>query len=182
MQTHLAAGNIIFPNGTFFAELLAFIVVLVVLWRWVLPPVRKAMTDRQALIRSQLEEGRVASERLKEAEAEYKKALNEARTTAAAIRDEARADAGAIREEILAKAAEDRDRLVAAGREQLATERQALVRELRSELGSLAVELSSRIIGESLVDEARQRGTVQRFLTELENEAGDAPAGAGGRR
>ena len=122
----------------------------------------------------QLEEGQRASERLKQAEADYREVLEQARATAASIRDQARADAAAIREEILERAAQERDRVLESGREQLTAERQTLVRELRGELGKLAVELASRILGESLVDEARQRGTVERFLAELQEEAGAA--------
>jgi F-type H+-transporting ATPase subunit b len=178
VTTNLAAGNFLIPNGTFIAELLAFLIILAVLWRYVVPPVTKAMNDRQTLIKSQLEEGQRASERLKEAEADYRKALEEARATAATIRDQARADAAGIREDILARAAQERDRIIESGRDQLTTERQALVRELRAELGNLAVELAGRILGESLVDEARQRGTVDRFLEQLQEEE----AGAAGRR
>jgi F-type H+-transporting ATPase subunit b len=178
MHTTYFADNFLIPNGTFIAELIAFLIILAVLWRYVLPPVRKAMTERQDLIRSQLEEGQRASERLKEAEAEYRQALEEARATAATIRDQARADAAGIREDILARAAQERDRIVESGRDQLTTERQALVRELRAELGNLAVELASRILGESLAEEARQRGTVDRFLAQLQEEE----AGTAGRR
>lgn len=180
--TDLAAGNIIVPNGTFVVELVVFALVLLVLWRWVLPPVRKAMTDRQNLIQSQLEEGHVAAERLKQATVEYQEALAEARATAAGIRDEARSDAGTVRDGILSEANEQRDQVLAEGRAQLGADRQALVRELRGELGATAVELSGRILGESLVAEARRRGTVERFLAELDSEAGGAPAGAEGRR
>jgi F-type H+-transporting ATPase subunit b len=176
----VAAGNFLVPNGTFIAELIAFLIVLGVLWRYVVPPVSKAMSERQAMIKAQLDEGRQASERLKQAEADYRKAMEEARTTAATIRDQARADAAAIREEMLEQAVQERDRFLEAGREQLAHERDALVRELRAELGDLAVQLASRILGESLAEEARQRGTVDRFLAELQEEAG--AAGPGGRR
>jgi F-type H+-transporting ATPase subunit b len=178
--TTLAASNFLVPNGTFIAQLLAFLLVLGILWRYVVPPVRKAVAAREETIRAQLEEGRQASERLKQAEAEYRKAMDEARTTAAQIRDQARADAGAIREEMLERAGQERDRIIESGREQLASERQTLVRELRAELGTLAVELASRILGESLAEEARQRGTVERFLAELGE--GTEPAGARGRR
>ena len=176
----VAAQNFLVPNGTLIAELIAFLIVLFVLWRYVVPPVSKAMAERQAMIKAQLDEGRQASERLKQAEADYRKAMEEARTTAATIRDQARADAAAIREEMLEQAVQERDRFLESGREQLAHERDALVRELRAELGGLAVELASRILGESLAEEARQRGTVDRFLAELQEEAG--AAGAGGRR
>jgi len=96
------------------------------------------------------------------------------RTEAAKIRDDARADAENIRKDILAKAREESERIIAAGRESLEVERQTIVRELRAELGTLAVDLASRIVGESLADEARRRGTVERFLASLET------AGAGG--
>ena len=167
-----AAGNFLVPNGTFIAELIAFLIVLAVLWRYVVPPVSKAMSERQAMIKAQLDEGRQASERLKQAEADYRKAMEEARTTAATIRDQARADAAAIREEMLEQAVQERDRIIESGREQLVHDREALVRELRASLGELAVELASRILGESLAEEARQRGTVDRFLSELQQEAG----------
>src|SRR6266498_3625714 len=105
---------------------------------------------------------------------QYRQQLAEARTEAARIRDEARADAVAIREDLLAKAAEERDRIIAAGEERLAAQRATIVRELRADLGSLAVELAGRIVGDSLIDEARQRGTIERFLGEL---GGPEPAG-----
>jgi len=170
--TTVLAGNFLVPNGTFIAELIAFLIILGVLWRYVVPPVSKAMTERQELIKNQLDEGQRASERLKQAEADYREALEQAKTTAAQIRDQARADAAAIREEILERAQQERDRVLETGREQLATERQTLIRELRADLGNLAVELAGRILGESLAEEARQRGTVDRFLSELQQEAG----------
>jgi len=180
MNTHtLAAGNFLVPNGTFIAELIAFLIVLGVLWRYVVPPVSKAMNERQQMIKAQLDEGKQASERLKQAEADYRKAMEEARTTAATIRDQARADAAAIREEMLEQAVQERDRIIESGRDQLAHDREALVRDLRASLGELAVELASRILGEALAEEARQRGTVDRFLEQLQEEEA---TGAGGRR
>jgi F-type H+-transporting ATPase subunit b len=56
------------------------------------------------------------------------------------------------------------------------------VRELRTEVGTLAVDLASKIVGESLADEARQKGTVERFLTELEASGELDATAAGGSR
>jgi F-type H+-transporting ATPase subunit b len=81
---------------------------------------------------------------------------------------------------MLAQAREESDRIIAAGRDALVAERSTIVRELRAELGGLAVDLAGRIVGESLADEARRHGTVERFLAELGE--GQEPAGAGGRR
>jgi F-type H+-transporting ATPase subunit b len=73
-----------------------------------------------------------------------------------------------IKNDIMAQAQEERDRIIAAGSEQLAAERQTIVRQLRTEVGTLAVSLAGKIVGESLEDEARRRGTVDRFLADLE--------------
>lgn len=151
----------------------AFALLCFVLMKFVFPQMEKTFQARVEAI-----EGGIRRAEEKQAEADelleqYKAQLAEARTEAARIRDEARADAAGIRDDILAKAREESDRVIAAGKEQLAAERQTIVREVKAELGTIAVDLASRIVGESLADEARRKGTVERFLTELEA----APAG-----
>jgi hypothetical protein len=60
-----------------------------------------------------------------------------------------------------------------------ATARQQVVNELRGQIGALAVELAGRVVGESLAEDARRRGTVDRFLAELDGmAAGDGRGGA----
>src|SRR5256714_15030182 len=100
MTTQLMAAtsnNFLLPNATFFAELFAFVVILFVLYRWVLPPLNKALQERQGMIQKQVEDSEEAARRLRAAEERYQSALAEARTEAAKIRDAARADADRIR-------------------------------------------------------------------------------------
>jgi F-type H+-transporting ATPase subunit b len=163
------AANFLVPNATFFAELVAFVVILLVLWKYVVPPVSKAMNERQEVIRKQLDDAEAARQKLSEAEAEYQRALNEARTQAAVIRDNARAEAQRIGDELRAQASEESARIIARGEEQLANQRRSIVRELRTEVGKLAVDLAGKIVGDSLIDETRQRATVERFLTDLDS-------------
>lgn len=167
-QPTVHASNFLVPNATFFAEVFAFLVILFVLGRYVLPPLRKAMNERQGIIDQQIADADAAKASLAEAQAEYQRALAEARTEATKIRDSARADAIRIADEVRAAAQEESARIVARGEEQLANQRRTVVRELRAEIGTLAVDLAGKIVGESLVDEARSRGTVDRFLAELE--------------
>jgi F-type H+-transporting ATPase subunit b len=166
--TVLADSNFLVPNATLIAELLAFAIILWVLYRYIVPPVQKMMRERQELIRGQIEESRQAHEQLAKAEAEYQRALTEARAEAAKIRDGARADADRLREELRAQAQEEADRIRERSAEQLVTQRQQVVNELRAEIGRLAVTLAGRIVGESLEDDARRQRTVDRFLGELE--------------
>ncbi|MGH4013432.1 MAG: F0F1 ATP synthase subunit B [Pseudonocardiaceae bacterium] len=173
------------PNATFFIELAIFLAILFVIWRYVIPPIKKAMNERQELIRRQIEESERARERLQEAETRYSEALAEARVEAAKIREAARADAQAIKDEMRQQADQEVARIQQRGEEQLATQRERVVRELRAEVGRLAVELAGRIVGESLADDARRAGTVDRFLDELdamsaaESGAAAVPSGRG---
>lgn len=149
--------------------LIAFGLLCWVLMKFVFPRMEVMFAARVDAIEGGIER---AERRQAEAEAmfeQYKAQLAEARTEAARIRDEARADAMSIREDVLAKAREESDRIIAAGKEHLAAERQTIVRELRGEVGKLAVDLAGKIVGESLENEARQRGTVERFLSDLES-------------
>jgi F-type H+-transporting ATPase subunit b len=167
-ETLVAANNFLVPNATFIAELVAFLIVLGVLWKYVVPPVQKAMHERQETIRKQLDDAEEARIRKAEAETEYQRTLAEARQQAAVIRDNARAEAQRIGDEMRAQAADEAQRIVARGQEQLDAQRRTIIRELRADTGKLAVDLASKIIGESLADEQRSKATVERFMADLE--------------
>lgn len=156
---------------------IAFAILCFVLMKYVFPRMEQTFAARVDAIEGGIKRAEDAQREAASLLEQYKQQLAEARTEAARIRDEARADAAGIREEAATRAREDSERIIAAGREALAAERSTIVRELRAELGNLSVDLASRIVGESLADEARQRGTVARFLAEL----GDQAA-AGGKR
>jgi F-type H+-transporting ATPase subunit b len=148
---------------------ISFALLCFVLMKFVLPRMEEMYQKRVDAIEGGLKRAEAAQAEANQVLEQYRAQLAEVRTEAARIRDDARADAEGIRADILAKAREEADRIIAAGRESLAVERQTLVRELRAEVGTLAVDLASKIVGESLADEARRKGTVERFLTGLES-------------
>ena len=164
----VASSNFLVPNATFIAELIAFVLILWFIARYILPYVQKAMRERQEIIRKQMEDSEQAKVQLAAAEEQYQSALAEARTEAAQIREGARAEAQRVVEELRAQAHEESSRIIARGEEQLQSQRIQVVRELRGEIGSLAVELSEKIIGQRLADDAQVRATVDSFLADLE--------------
>jgi len=145
----------------------AFGLLCFVLMKFVFPMMEKTFAARVDAIEGGIKRAEAAQAEANELLEQYRAQLSEARTEAARIRDEARADAEGIRQDVLAKAREESDRIIAAGRDQLAAQRESIVRDLRAEVGTLAVDLAGRIVGESLADEARSRGTVDRFISEL---------------
>lgn len=147
---------------------IAFGVLCYVLMKFVFPKMEETFAARVDAIEGGIKRAETAQAEANALLAQYRQQLAEARTEASKIRDEARADAEGIRQDVLAKAQEERDRIIGAGHEALVAERQAILRELRAEIGTVAVTLASKIVGESLEDEARRRGTVERFLVELQ--------------
>lgn len=164
-------SNFLVPNGTFIAELVAFALLLWAISKYVLPPLRKAMTQRQEDIDQQIKESREARERLQKAEQDYRELLEQTRADASRIREEARTEGRAIIAELRERAEQESNRIRERGEAQLAAEREQVVAAVRSDLGRLATELAERIVGESLEDDDRQRRIVDRFLDDLDERA-----------
>ncbi|GAC1440297.1 MAG: F0F1 ATP synthase subunit B [Mycobacteriales bacterium] len=176
-STPLAGGNFLIPDATFLAEIFAFVIILAVMYKFVVPPLQKSVTLRQEMIRKQIEDSKEAKERLDAAEAEYKTMVSEARTEAAKAREEG----NKVRQEIIESAKEEArieaEAVTSRAEARLEVERRQVFAELRGEIGRLAVELSERIVGESLADDERQSRVVDRFLADLENAPAAAAAG-----
>ena len=162
-------NNFLVPNATFLVELVAVLVIMAFLGKYVVPRLTKALGDRQAIIDKQMTDAEETAKQLAEAKSAYEKALNEARSEAAQIRENARAEAQRALEELRAAAQEESARIVARGEEQLARQRASIVRELRSEIGTLAVELSEKIVEQRLADDAQVRATVDAFIAGLDS-------------
>jgi F-type H+-transporting ATPase subunit b len=84
------------------------------------------------------------------------------------MREEAREQGAQIITEMREQAQAEARRLTESAQAQIESERQQALTSLRAEVGALATELASRIVGESLADQARQSRMVDRFLDELE--------------
>src|SRR5204863_2541061 len=91
-----------------------------------------------------------------------------ARQAANKIREEAKEQGQQIVAEHREKAQEEAERIIENGRGQIRAERQQAVASLRAEVGTLATQLASRIVGESLEDDERSTRVVDRFLADLD--------------
>jgi F-type H+-transporting ATPase subunit b len=158
---------------------ITFAILCLVFFKFVIPRFEQVFRARREAIEGGIERAEAMQAEAKAALEQYRAQLAEARSEAAQIRDQARAEGQQILEELRAQANEESARIVARGEEQLATARQQVVNELRGQIGALAVDLAGRVVGESLADDVRRRGTVDRFLAELDSmAAGDGAVGA----
>jgi F-type H+-transporting ATPase subunit b len=165
-----------FAWSEFVLVLIIFGLLFLLVRKYVVPAFEKTYAARRAAIEGGIEKAEAAQHEAADLMRQYQAQLAEARTEAAQIRDGARAEGQRIVEELRTQAQEESARIVARGEEQLASQRGQIVRELRSEIGTLAVELSEKIVGERLSDDAAVRGTVDSFLADIERQQSGSSA------
>jgi F-type H+-transporting ATPase subunit b len=158
-------NNFLVPNGTFFFELLLFLVVLYLIGRFVVPRLNQIIEKRQETISQQLEDAKKAKEDAEKARQEYQDALAETRREITRLREEANAERGQILDQARAEATAYREEQVKVLEDRLATERQQILMSLRNEVGQLAFALSEKIVHTSLQDDERQRQLVDDFIS-----------------
>ena len=162
-------------------RLIAFAILYRIFSKSVVPKMEALYAERAAAIEGGMQEAEQAQAEAQAALEKYNAQLAEARTEANEIRESAREQGASIVAEMRAQAQAEAARISESAKRQVEAERQQAVVQLRQEVGTLSTTLAGKIVGESLEDEVRQKGIVDRFLADLE--AGDivpekvAPAG-----
>jgi F-type H+-transporting ATPase subunit b len=159
-------AGVITINGTVIVELIAFLVMMAVLARWVYPEIVKLAEARQRLVADQLREAEKsradAEARLKEAETK----LDEARKTAKTMIDSATKSGEQLRQELKQKAEEEAKRLLEGARKEIDAERERAIQAVRGEVASLVVSATEKVIGETL-DAAKHKQLIDRAIAEV---------------
>lgn len=149
-------------------SIVPFVIILFLFWKIVLPAMRKTLDARAELIEGGIKKAENAQAEADAALEEYKKQLAEARAEAARIREQARIDGTAIITELKEQASVEAARITSNAKATIEAERQSALVSLRAEVGSLALDLASGVIGEALNDDKKSAAVVDRFLADLE--------------
>jgi F-type H+-transporting ATPase subunit b len=179
----LATSNFLVPNGTFIVVLLAFLVVVWVIGKKVLPILNKVLSERQDQIRGELEAADKAKADAEDADAERRAALEQARTQAREIVATATATAERTVASAEQRGHEAEARILAEAQAEVATARQAAVEEVTARVGEIVLAAAERVIGreiqasdhQDLIDEAIA-------AVRAESTSGAAAGAAGGNR
>lgn len=149
----------------------AFLLVFFVLAKFAFPAINRTLEARADAIEGGLKRAEQSQAQAADLLDQYKAQLAEARTEAANIRAAAQAERTAMieaaRSEADAKAAD----IVARANAQVDNEKAQAMTSLRRDVSDLAIRLASKVVGESLTDDARARAAVDRFIADLEVQA-----------
>jgi F-type H+-transporting ATPase subunit b len=144
----------------------AFLILLFLMYRTVFPSINQAFKDRRANIEGKLEQAEREREEAEQLLEQYRRRLRDAEDETQRILEEARSNAERVRRDLLAKAEGDAGRELDRARQAIRAERDQAIRQLRNEVGTLAVELATRVVGDSL-DRERQLRLVDEYIDEL---------------
>ena len=158
----IATSNFLVPNGTLIVELIAFLIVLGVIAKWVLPVLNTMMTERQEQIRSELAAADAAKADADAADAERRSVLDAARRQAREIVDQANRTADQVTTAAQTRAQAEYERIVQAADAEVSVARQAAVEQVTAQVGAIVVAAAERVVGreirasdhQDLIDEA----------------------------
>jgi F-type H+-transporting ATPase subunit b len=150
--------------------IVAFAILFVILWRVALPRASQILSERTESIEGKLKHAEQERQQAEELLRQYRERLASAEDEAQRIIDEARANSERLRRDLMAKAEQEANRVIEQGREAIRGERDRAVRQLRTEVGSLAVELATRVVGDSL-DRDRQLRLIDQYIDQLGDHA-----------
>jgi F-type H+-transporting ATPase subunit b len=170
----IATSNFLVPNGTFIVELLAFLIVLAVIGRYVLPPVNGILRERQAQIQSELAAADQAKAEAAAAEDERRAALEEARRRAREIVEAANRSADKARTDAVTQGQAEHDRILANANAEVNQARQRAIDQATAELSELVMDVAEQVIGRE-VNADVHRDLLNEAIAAMQRD--DAPAG-----
>jgi F-type H+-transporting ATPase subunit b len=166
----LLGSIFLIPNGTFFAELILFLVVFGIVAKFILPPIDAARSARAETIRSAMhesDEGQAEADRLA---AEARNTLDAAREEARRVLEEAASAAAALVEQGRARGQEEHDRALAATESAIDEEQRRIESELLAKVDGLVAAAAGQVIGQP-VDLARHRTAIDAAVARTAREA-----------
>ena len=160
--------SILTPDiGLLFWMFLAFVVVFFILAKFGFPAIIDMVENRKKYIDESLRKAHEASERLENIQQEGETILQGAREKQAFIMKEAAETRDAIVEKAQEKARDESARLLADAKKQIEIEKQNAIRDIRSQVAELSVQIAEKVLRERLSSDEQQMEMIDRLLDEV---------------
>lgn len=153
--------------GLVFWTTITFILLLVLLGKFAWKPILNAIKTREKGIEDALASAENALKDMRELKANNEKSLNEARAAREELMKEAREIKEAIIAEAKTKAQVDTERILASAREQINSEKNAAVAELKNQVASLSIEIAEKILRSELSSDEKQKALVNNLMKDV---------------
>ena len=143
---------------------------LQILWKFGFPAIVKMIDERKAYIDESLRKAKEANDKLQNIQKEGEAMLQEARDKQAAILREAASTRDAIVEKAQAKANDEGARILAEAKAEIDSQKQAAIRDIRTQVAELSVQIAEKILREKLAASDKQNALIDKLLDEVSSD------------
>lgn len=172
----VASSNFLVPNGTLIVEIIAFLIVLAVIGRYVLPVLNRMLTERQEEIRSSLEAAEAAKAEAEQTRAQRQQILDEARAQARDIVAQANRTAERQRSEGEERGRQEYERMTESANSEISLARQRAVDEVSAQVAGLVIAAARQVVGRE-IDAASHRDLIDEAIEALRSSRSVESAG-----
>lgn len=151
---------------------ISFVILLVLFWKYALPRAQQVLEKRTDAIQGGIFRAQQQEQEAAQLLNQYREQLSDARNEAGRIRAQAQAEREELVNQARSEALAAADQVKSQATASLEAERGRVVSDLRKEVGDLALELASKVLGESLTDDAKAKAVIDRFIADLEKSSG----------
>lgn len=155
-------------SGLFIWMLLAFGVVLFVLWKFGWPAFTKMLDERAQYIDDSIAKAKLANDELANIQAKTAAMLKEAQEQQSKILAEAVETRNQIVEKAKTEATQAGQKLLAEAKQQIEVEKEDAIRDIRRQVGLLSVEIAEKVLRQSLKTDKDQMAMIDRMLDEIQ--------------
>ena len=160
------APGIINLNLTLLLQTINFIILAIVLYKFLFKPLGSFMEKRAEGIRHSLEEAKQARDEVVRARSEYEESLRAARQEAAALRQRMDREITEERERLIQQSREEAHRMISQARAEIQQEVRRAKVELRDETVTLSLTAAERLLRRNLTEEDHRR-LAEQYIEEL---------------
>lgn len=149
---------------------LVFVIVFLILWKFGFPSIVKMIDERKSFIDESLRKAKEANDKLQNIQKEGEAMLQEARDKQAVILREAATTRDAIVEKAKAKANDEGARILAEAKAEIDSQKQAAIRDIRTQVAELSVQIAEKILREKLAASDKQNALIDKLLDEVSSD------------
>ncbi len=160
------AGTFGLRGDLFAAQLVNFLLVLFVLWRFAYKPIIRMLEEREAKIAKSVNDADAIEKRVADLENERRDVLATARKEAQEIVVQAVQLSDTRKTEMVDAAKREVERVVEKSKQQLVVEREAMLREVRKDIVDIAMKAAARIVHNG-VDEKKSQSLAEEVVRKM---------------
>lgn len=155
-------------NATLVIEIISFLILLFILYKFLYRPLLSFMDKRQKAVRDMIESAQSAEEKAKVYAEQTHKALDMAKEEILKIKEENRKISDAQRRKILEQARKEALVLIAEAKARLSQERESVIKEIKSEIAAISVDIAKRVLGREIKPDDHKR-LIEESIAQIED-------------